>query len=486
MVRGSGRVDLNRSRSNRQRFNTRATAELPLGRAERLSYLTGMTTERTSWADGIRVYLDRRMLIILVFGFASGLPAPLVYSNLSIWLTDSGFSRSSVGLFSLATTAYAINFLWAPLVDRLRLPVLTERFGRRRGWALLTQGLLIVAIAFLGLTDPASDVSLVALACVFVAFVSATQDIVIDAYRVDILRPDELGAGSAVAIWGWHIGGTLVGGAGGLYLADALGWNATYLILAGTVTIAIVATLLAPEPEARDPRPQDAATASEPVARRLAIWLREALIDPFAEFVRRDWWLLILIFVFVFKFGDALLGRMSFVFYRELGFELTQIADVTKVFGLAAVCIGVFAGGVLVKLVGIFRALLGGGLAAAATNLAYAYLAASGQDLEVFAIAVIADNFTSGLATVAFVAYLAALCDKAFSATQYALLNSLGNLARIWFASSAGIIVDSLGGDWALFFTITAGLALLGLPLLLVMIWVMPDPTKARPGTESA
>ncbi|MDF1791719.1 MAG: MFS transporter [Thalassobaculaceae bacterium] len=445
-----------------------------------------MAADRTSWTDGIRVYLDRRMLIILVFGFASGLPAPLVYSNLSIWLTDSGFSRASVGLFSLATTAYAINFLWAPLVDRLRLPILTERFGRRRGWALLTQIVLIMAIAFLGLTDPADNVSLVAMSCVFVAFVSATQDIVIDAYRVDILQPQEFGAGSAVAIWGWHIGGTLVGGAGGLYLADSLGWNATYLILACTLLIAVAATLLAPEPTPRDPLPGVIRDDRAPVMERAVIWLRQALIDPFAEFARRDWWLLILVFVFVFKFGDALLGRMSFVFYRELGFELTQIADVTKVFGLVAVCFGVFAGGVLVKLAGVFWALLAGGLAAAATNLAYAYLAASGQDMTVFALAVIADNFTGGLATVAFVAYLAGLCNTAYSATQYALLNSLGNLARIWFASSAGVIVDSLGGNWGLFFTITAGLALLGLPLLLVLMWVMPDPgSKAGSGASS-
>jgi len=444
-----------------------------------------MASDRSSWASAARVYLDRRMLIILVFGFASGLPAPLVYSNLSIWLTDAGFTRSSVGLFSLATTAYAINFLWAPLIDRLRLPGLTDRLGRRRGWALVTQLALMAAIVFLGLTDPADDVAMVALACVFVAFVSATQDIVIDAYRVDILNPDEFGAGSAVAIWGWHIGGTLVGGAGGLYLADSLGWNITYMVLACTLLIAVAATLVAPEPTPRDPMP----TGGDPTltrARRMAIWLREALIDPFTDFMRRDWWLMILVFVFVFKFGDALLGRMAFVFYRELGFELTEIADVTKVFGLAAVCVGVFMGGVLVKRAGTFRALLAGGLAAAATNLAYAYLATAGQDMSVFALAVIADNFTGGLATVAFVAYLASLCNTAYSATQYALLNSLGNLARIWFAASAGIIVDELGGDWALFFGITAGIALLGLPLLLVLIWVLPDPTAAEPGSEPA
>ena len=439
------------------------------------------------WMSGIRVYLDRRMLVILVFGFASGLPAPLVYSNLSIWLTDAGFSRSSVGLFSLATTAYAINFLWAPMVDRLRLPGLTDRLGRRRGWALFTQLLLIVAIVCLGLTDPMSDVSLVALACVFVAFVSATQDIVIDAYRIDILHKDEYGAGSAVAIWGWHIGGTLVGGAGGLFLADAIGWNAAYLVLAATLCIAVTATLLADEPAAPAVVSQSAGSQSaegqdRSTTETVLTWLKEALVDPFAEFMSRRWWLLILIFVFVFKFGDALLGRMSGVFYRELGFSLTEIAEVTKVFGLAAVCVGVFAGGVLVKLAGIFRALLIGGLAAAATNLIYAYLAGAGRDMDVFAVAVIADNFTGGLATVAFVAYLSSLCNVAFSATQYALLNSLGNLARIWFAASAGAIVDSLDGDWSLFFTITAGVAVLGLPLLLVLMAVMPRTEPPRTG----
>ena len=425
--------------------------------------------------SGLSVYLDRRMLIILIFGFASGLPAPLVYSNLSIWLTDAGFTRSSVGLFSLATTAYAINFLWAPLVDRLRLPWLTARLGRRRSWALLTQTALIAAIAFMGFTDPQTDVALVALACVFVAFVSATQDIVIDAYRIDVLDPKEYGAGAAVAIWGWHIGGTLIGGAGGLYLADALGWNATYQVLALTLLIAVAATLLAPEPTRGSAATSDRMDPDASAETRAIAWIREALIDPFTDFMKRDWWLLVLVFVFVFKLGDALLGRMSGVFYRELGFSLTQIADVTKVFGLAAVCVGVVAGGVLVNRAGAFRALLVGGIAAAVTNLTYAYLATTGADMTVFATAVIADNFTGGVATVAFVAYLSGLCSAAYSATQYALLNSLANLARIWFAASAGAIVDALGGNWSLFFLGTAGVALLGLPLLLVLMMLMPE-----------
>lgn len=429
------------------------------------------------FVESAAVYMDRRMAVILVLGFASGLPAPLVYSNLSIWLADSGVSRTDIGLFSLATTAYALNFLWAPLVDRLQIPWLSRRLGRRRAWMLVSQALLMLAIAAMGLTDPSADAAMVALACVFVAFVSATQDIVIDAYRIDVLEPDEYGAGSAVAIWGWHIGGTLVGGAGGLFLAAALGWQGAYLVLALSLIPAMAAVLMAPEPRNRD------ATRTEGSVGPL-LWIKEAVIDPLWDFTTRRWWVLILIFIFVFKLGDALLGRMSGVFYRELGFSLTDIAEVTKVYGLAASIVGVLIGGIVIKMIGVLPGLLVGGLFAAATNLIYAYLASVGLNQTVFAIAVVVDTFTSGLATVAFVAYLSSLCNVAYSATQYALLNSLANLARIWFAASAGAMVDGLGGDWALFFTITAVIALAGLPLLIAMIVVLKTP-RGLPATTS-
>ena len=302
----------------------------------------------TRLIDGVAVYRDRRMAVILILGFASGLPAPLVYSNLSIWLADSGISRTEIGLFSLATTAYALNFLWAPLVDRLQIPWLSRRLGRRRAWMLTSQAFLMLTIAGMSLTDPSVDASMVALACVFVAFVSATQDIVIDAYRIDILEPDEYGAGSAVAIWGWHIGGTLVGGAGGLFLAQALGWQGAYLVLAFSLIPAMAAVLLAPEPRNRD------AVRTEGRSSPL-LWIKEAVIDPLLDFTTRRWWLLILIFIFVFKLGDALLGRMSGVFYRELGFSLSDIAEVTKVYGLAASIIGVLIGGIVGDRIGRHR-----------------------------------------------------------------------------------------------------------------------------------
>jgi MFS transporter, PAT family, beta-lactamase induction signal transducer AmpG len=442
---------------------------------------------KPTWRDSFRVYADWRMLSILCLGFSSGLPAPLVFSNLSIWLTDAGVSRTDIGLFGLVATPYAINFLWAPLVDRLPLPWLSRRFGRRRGWALFTQVLLMIAIAAMALTDPAQNLYAMALAALFVTSMSATQDVVIDAFRIDMLDPEQYGAGSAATIWGWHIGGTLIGGAGGLYLAEAFGWNIAYLVLAGGIGIGMIAVLLTKEPPYRPP-PDTVADEERaallihrrPYLRgRLATaltWIYTAVIAPFKDFTKRSGWLLILIFVFVFRLGDALLGRMASVFYRELGFDLVEIANVAKIYGFSGNILGVILGGVLVRWIGIPWALMFAGFSTAATNLTFSWLAVVGQDMRVFTFAVVSDNFTSGLVTVAFVAYLSGLCNMAYTATQYALLASLGNLARIWFAGASGWMVDSLDGNWAMFFVLCAGIALLGLPLLWVLMKVFPQP----------
>src|SRR5690625_931538 len=361
------------------------------------------------WLDSLRVYADRRIATILCLGFASGLPAPLVFSNLSIWLSDSGVSRTDIGLFALVATPYAVNFLWAPLVDRLPLPFLTRRFGRRRGWALLSQIWLMAALVAMSFTDPAQSLFFMAVAALFVTSASATQDIVIDAYRIDILEPEKYGAGSAAAIWGWHLGGTLVGGAGGLYLAAAFGWNIAYLLLSLAVGIGMAAILLSPAPPFRPP----AETVKEeqralgwierragPAAGAVLSGLYLAVVAPFLDFMKRRGWLLILVFIFIFKLGDALLGRMASVFYREMGFDLVQIADVSKIYGLGANAIGILIGGFLVHRLGTLKALFVGGLAAALTNLTYSWLAISGQSMTIFTLAVVADNFTGGLAKI--------------------------------------------------------------------------------------
>lgn len=431
-------------------------------------------------------YLDRRMVTLLALGFSSGLPVPLVFANLSIWLTDEGVSRTDIGLFAIAATPYAINFLWAPLVDKLKLPFFTARFGRRRGWALCMQLLLIAAILAMSQVQPSVNLFAVALAALCVTFVSATQDVVIDAYRIDVLEPEKFGAGSAAAIWGWHLGGTLVGGAGGLYLAQAFGWNVAYLVLACGVLVGMAAMLMSPEPAYRPPA--ETVEHEREVTRKIhgaewlrgrlataAAWLYTTVVAPFADFMKRDGWWLILLFIVIFKFGDALLGRMSPVLYRELGFSLGQIAEVMKIYGFIANGVGIVIGGILAARVGVFRALLVAGLLSAGTNLTYTWLALAGQDMTVFMIAVVTDNFTTGLATVAFVAYLSSLCNVAYTATQYALLASLGNLGRIWLSAASGWMVDTLHGAWALFFWLTAIIALIGLPLLLILMYRFPD-----------
>lgn len=430
-----------------------------------------------SLSETLRLYLNAPVLRVLMLGFASGLPSPLLFSNLSIWLRDGGVSRTDVGLFALVATPYALNFLWAPLLDRAPLPGL-RRLGQRRSWLVLCQGLMALALLFMsqsgfGAGATPENLGLLALLALLLATASATQDVVIDAFRIESLGPERQGAGAAAAIWGWHLGGTLVGGAGGLMLAEALSWSAAYGVFALVMGAALALTLLSPEPPA-PPRPEVTGVKAQ---------LRAAFLLPLKAFTRREGWALILIFIFVFKLGDALLGRMASVFYRELGFSLGEIAAVAKVYGLSANFVGIALGGLLVARLGLYRALFAGGLAAAATNLGYAALAHLGQASLPFTIAVVLDNFTGGLATVAFVAYLSSLCDRAYTATQYALLASLGNLARIWFSASAGAMVDGLGGAWDQFFLLTTVLACAGLPLLVRLMRRYPLATTP-PATE--
>lgn len=437
------------------------------------------------------------MATLLALGFASGLPVPLVYANLSIWLHDEGVTRTGIGLFALVSLPYAINFLWAPLVDRMKLPYLTARFGRRRGWALLTQAFLFVALVTMSFTQPSVNLMAVAMAALFVTFSSATQDIVIDAYRIDVLEPSQYGAGSAVAIWGWHLGGTLVGGAGGLLIASAFGWPAAYLALSLGILVGVGAILLSPEPPFRPP--QDTVEKEREVASLIhrvrwlghagaaaVTWLYGAVIAPFAEFMRRRGWLLILLFIVFFKFGDALLGRMSGVFYRELGFDYEEIAEVMKVYGFAANGVGVLLGGVLVAKLGIFRSLLVAGVLAASTNLLYSWLAVVGQAWPVFVTAVVADNFAMGLSSVAFVAYVSGLCNVAYTATQYALLASAGNLGRVTLSASSGWMIDTLHGNWAAYFALTALIAAAALPLVVVMMRKFPEALARAPDKDRA
>ena len=427
------------------------------------------------------------MLTIFFLGFSSGLPSPLIFFNLSVWLKDEGFSYTDIGLFGLVGTAYAINFLWAPLIDKLSLGPLTRSLGRRRSWALISQIALMCSICSMGFLGPNYGIFVFACSAVMVAFFSATQDIVIDAYRIEILKPNEYAAGSAMAVFGWQIGGAIVGGAGGLYLVEFFDWQTAYMFIAIFVLVGIVTTLICQEPE---PSHTDISLSQKkPAAYRevtssafhhaTKIVLKPIQIfalAPFMDFIHRlgRTTFLIFTFILIYKLGEAMLGRMSGVFYRELGFGYTEIADVAKLYGVSALIIGGIAGGILTRRLGLLKSLFVSGVLMAATNLAYSWLAIRGHDFPTFAFAVISDHLTAGMATTTFVAYLSSLCRSSYTATQYAFLASTGNFARITYASASGFVLDALGGSWTIFFIATAAATIPGLLLILWMTWHRP------------
>lgn len=394
-------------------------------------------------------------------GFSSGLPLPLTFGTLSIWLAEAGVSRTSIGLLTLVGTAYSLKFLWAPAIDRLPLPWLTRRFGRRRGWALAIQVVLAPTILALGWLDPRTDIWLIAPVAVAIAFLSASQDIVIDAVRIEMLDEPRQAAGAAATQWGYRFG-LLASGAGALYAAEHGGWGVAFAVMAALMTIGMATVLATVEPATSLP-------ATEGGWRER---LRLAVVAPFADFMTRPLWPAILAFVLLYKLGDALAGVMTGPFYVELGFTKTEIADVTKLFGVVATLIGVAAGGALVYRVGLLPGLLIAGLLQAVSNLAYVWLAVAGRDVGVLTAVVFIENFCGGMGSAAFVAYLSNLCRVAFTATQYALLSSLAAVGRTMLASSAGFLSVELG--WVAFFTASAGAALPGLALLVWLIRRLP------------
>ncbi len=420
------------------------------------------------WLDSLRVYADRRVASILFLGFSSGLPLLLVYSTLSAWLSEEDVSLTAIGFFSWASSAYAIKWLWSPVVDALPVPYLTRRLGRRRGWLLLSQLVIVGAIVGLGGCDPSEDLVSTAAWAVALAFASATQDIVIDAYRIEILPERQQGAGAANVVFGYRIG-MLAAGAGALVLADRVGWQGAYLGMAALMSVGIITTLINPEPEGRDSIPEQ---QDEPTLVRLGHFLDRSVVQPFGEFLGRRGWLVILLFIGVYKYGDALLGVMANPFYLDIGFTKTQIGLVSKLYGLAMTLLGVFLGGVLVDRVGILKSLLIAGILQALSNLVFVAQAVVGDSLPMLAVTISVENLTGGLGTAAFVAYLSSLCNVAFTATQYALLSSFSSFGRTIFSAIGGWLADRM--SWALFFLVTTVAAVPGLVLLIWMMRLFP------------
>ncbi|MDZ4737260.1 MAG: AmpG family muropeptide MFS transporter [Rhodospirillaceae bacterium] len=421
------------------------------------------------WVEAVRVYGDRRMLVILLMGFSSGLPLLLTLSTLSYWLEKVGVDLTTIGLFALVGVPYSFKFVWAPLIDQGRIPLLTHWLGRRRSWALVSQAGLIGAILFMGSTDPATDPWWTAFAALLVAFFSASQDIAIDAYRIEILDEHEQGAGAATTQIGYRIG-LIVAGAGAIGASDYIGWPAIFVGLAALTGIGMIAVLIAREPKAPE--------SWERIAKApLAAQLKLSVVDPFVEFLTRKGALVILAFVLLYKFGDAIGGTMAYPFYIQMGFTGTEIAAISKVLGVIMTLVGVAMGGLMVARLGIFRTLIVGGVLQAVTNVLYAWLAGRGHDITALTITIGADNFAGGIGSAAFVAYLSSLCNVAFTGTQYALLSSFMATGRTMLSSGSGWLAETLG--WAPFFIATMFLAV---PGLLLIWWLMRlYPAKLKP-----
>jgi MFS transporter, PAT family, beta-lactamase induction signal transducer AmpG len=417
-----------------------------------------------------RVYRRPRLLAVLLMGFSSGLPLALTFGTLSYWLAELGVSLTAIGLFGLVRASYSLKFLWSPVIDRTPIPVLTRRLGRRRSWALTIQFLLALAIIGLGMTDPKSAPAITALAAVIVAFLSASQDIVIDAYRIELLRPEEQGAGAAATQWGYRFG-MLASGAGALYAASLGGWRVAYSVMAGLMLVGMITVWLTPEPGGIKP-PERLPGAT--FAARVEAWLRRAVVAPFVDMFNRTGGLqlvAIIVFIVLFKFGDALAGSMANPLYVALGFTKVEVATVAKVYGVIATLAGVALGGVIVMRIGVFGALLLCGGLQALSNLMYVAQLWAGRDVAMLALTIGAENLTGGMASAAFVAYLSGLCSRDFTATQYALLSSLATVGLNVLAASGGYLAQTFG--WAPFFVLST---LFCAPALLILLWLMRRP----------
>ena len=430
----------------------------------------GSAAPRPTFLDAAAVYFKPRVLIVLFLGFSSGLPLALSGATLLVWMTESGVDLGTIGLFALVGTPYTVKFFWAPLTDALDIPLLSHWLGRRRGWLVFTQVLLIATIVFLGSCDPVGAPGLVAFAALLVAAASATQDIVVDAFRVESLPENEQAAGMASYVAAYRIG-MLASTAGALFtvsafqahgLEKAMAWHWGYVAMASLVLIGTVTALIATEP-ARSVQ-AEAEHAGQPAFARVA----EAAAGAFKDFLGHDLAIAMLAFVVLFKFTDALSGAMTAPFVIDLGFSRNEYAAIVKGVGLAALLAGGFAGGFVARALPLATSLWVGALLQSAANLGFSWAALLGHNLPAMTIAITIENFTSAIGTVMFVAYLSALCQNPLhTATQYALLTALAAIGRTYLSSGAGFIAEATG--WVWFFVICA---LAGIPSLILLAWL--------------
>ena len=442
-----------------------------------------------SVAQSLSVYFERRMARILLLGIISGFPWVLIGSSLSLWLKEDGLSRSTIGWAGLIFGVYAFNFLWAPLVDRIRIPWLTGRLGHRRAWIVTLQAVILICLFGWSTVDPSANLAGVVAIGLVIAIASATQDITIDALRIEQIGTTEgesMAAAAATAVVGWWTGYKL-GGIVALETATAFEsagvedyWQATFLVLGVVVVACNIGLMFVREPSAAERMAAQAADEGLVASRiglsgplgRAAAWIAGTVVGPLMSFFRRNGFAIaaaVLGFIFLFKIGEAFLGRMSLVFYKEIGFTKSDIALYSKGLGWITTVTFTVLGGLFAIRIGLVRAMFVSGIAMAVTNLMFAALAWTGKSEAMFAAAVVLDDLTSSFATVTFVAFISMLVDRTYTATQYALLASIGTAGRTLFAASSGALVDWLEGDWGTFFVITT---LMVLPSL-VCLWAI-------------
>jgi len=427
---------------------------------------------RPSFAEALAVYLQRRVLVVLLLGFSSGLPIVLVGATLQAWMKTSGIDVKTIGLFAAVALPYNIKFLWAPLVDALDVPFLAKAFGRRRAWLLLAQGWLMAAIVFLACCDPVASAFLVAVAAFVVAAASATQDIVVDAFRVESLPENEQAAGMAAYVAAYRVG-ALTSGAGALlvvtalrgWLGDRAAWTGGYLVMAALILIGLAATLLAVEPASSASAEAEHALPSRRNAIKRAL---QSAFDSFRDFLTRKLAVAALAFVVLFKLADALAFALLTPFVLDLGFSLTQLAAIRNGVGFIVAVLGGFAGGLIARALPLAASLWIGGILQTAMILAFSWQAVAGYSVPMLTVTTTIEFFTDAVGTVIFVAYLSALCNNPlYTATQYALLTALAALGRNVFALGAGYVAHAVG--WAWFFVLCA---LAGLPALGLLAWL--------------
>ncbi len=429
-------------------------------------------SRRPSWGDTLRVYLEPPTLRMLLLGFSAGLPLLLVLGTLSFWLREAGVDRTTIGYLSWVGLAYGFKWLWAPLVDRLPIPLLTGPLGRRRGWLLLAQAMVIAGLVGMALNDPREALIPLVWCALLVAFGSATQDIALDAYRIESAGTERQAALAAAYQTGYRLA-LIWAGAGALWIAaraelapaadgiayQAGAWQTAYGVMAASMLLGMVTVLLSPEP----------ARVVLPKTRHPAEWLRSVLVEPFADFLRRYRWqaVLMLALIGTYRISDVVMGIMANPFYVDMGYTKDEVAAVTKIYGVVMTLVGAFVGGVLAMRLGVFRVLSLGAVLSAGSNLLFAWLGGQGHDVTALVFVISADNLSSGIASAAFIAYLSSLTNLQYSATQYALFTSMMLLLPKFLAGYSGRFVDAFG--YGHFFVCTA---LLGLPVLL-LLWLV-------------